>query len=222
MLFVEESGAAAWLVRLARAVGDADLATTVVHTVESLAADNPGFPTVEAAAVHARGLYDGDPVALARAATEHLEPWAGATAAEDLGILLADSDTDTAVRYLERALLGFEHIGAEREAARVRNGLRALGISRRRAGAGRPAVSGWGSLNDMERTIAHLVNQSMTNRQIAKRVFLSPHTVNYHLRQIFRKLDINSRVELARLTQEQYSAQGGSDVEDQALDAVAY
>ena len=74
----------------------------------------------------------------------------------------------------------------------------------------------------MERTIAHLVNQSMTNRQIAKRVVLSPHTVNYHLRQIFRKLDINSRVELARLTQEQYSAQGGSDVEDQALDAVAY
>jgi transposase len=38
----------------------------------------------------------------------------------------------------------------------------------------------------------------MTNRQIAKRVHLSAHTVNYHLRKVYKKLGIKTRVELAR------------------------
>lgn len=58
--------------------------------------------------------------------------------------------------------------------------------------------AGWKSLSEHERTISYLVGEGLTNRQIATRIFLSPHTVNYHLRQIFRKLDISSRVELAR------------------------
>jgi DNA-binding CsgD family transcriptional regulator len=57
----------------------------------------------------------------------------------------------------------------------------------------------WNRLTDHERTIAGLVSSGFTNQQIAKRVYLSPHTVNYHLRRIFRKLDIGSRAELAGL-----------------------
>ncbi|MCC8244954.1 LuxR family transcriptional regulator [Saccharothrix luteola] len=57
----------------------------------------------------------------------------------------------------------------------------------------------WASLTRTEHAIARLVSRGMTNRQIASRVFLSPHTVNYYLRRIFRKLDIASRVELATL-----------------------
>jgi DNA-binding CsgD family transcriptional regulator len=60
---------------------------------------------------------------------------------------------------------------------------------------------GWESLSGTELAIARLVSQAMTNRQIATRVHLSPHTVNYHLRQIYRKLEINSRVQLASLAQ---------------------
>ena len=55
----------------------------------------------------------------------------------------------------------------------------------------------WSDLSDMERRIAHLVSGGLTNRQIAKQVHLSAHTVNYHLRKIYRKLGINTRVELA-------------------------
>jgi DNA-binding CsgD family transcriptional regulator len=54
------------------------------------------------------------------------------------------------------------------------------------------------SLTEQERRIAGLVGSGLTNQQVARRLYLSPHTVNYHLRTIFRKLDIASRVELAR------------------------
>lgn len=61
--------------------------------------------------------------------------------------------------------------------------------------ASRPAL-GLAGLTDTERTIADLVAQGFTNRQIAERVFVSRHTVDYHLRSVFRKLDITSRIEL--------------------------
>jgi DNA-binding NarL/FixJ family response regulator len=57
-------------------------------------------------------------------------------------------------------------------------------------------------LTATERQIAGLVSQALTNQQIAHRLDMSPHTVNYHLRQIFQKLGVSSRVELARLVQD--------------------
>jgi DNA-binding CsgD family transcriptional regulator len=63
---------------------------------------------------------------------------------------------------------------------------------------GRP-VCCWGSLTDTERRVAALVAEGLTNREVAERMFLSRHTVDFHLRQIFRKLDVNSRVDLTRL-----------------------
>jgi DNA-binding CsgD family transcriptional regulator len=58
---------------------------------------------------------------------------------------------------------------------------------------------GWDSLTATERTLASIVGQGLTNKQAAARLFVSRHTVDSHLRHIFRKLDINSRVELAAL-----------------------
>ncbi|MEV6604908.1 helix-turn-helix transcriptional regulator [Kutzneria sp. NPDC051319] len=79
-----------------------------------------------------------------------------------------------------------------------------LRLPAQRVGRPGPARTGsdtaqLGCLTDTERVIAQLVGTGMTNRQVATRVSLSPHTVNYHLRRIFRKLDIRSRVELARI-----------------------
>ncbi|HET9381766.1 MAG TPA: LuxR family transcriptional regulator [Streptomyces sp.] len=53
-----------------------------------------------------------------------------------------------------------------------------------------------GNLSPREDAIVRLVAQGLTNSQIATRVNLSPHTVNFHLRKIFRKLGVSSRVEL--------------------------
>jgi DNA-binding CsgD family transcriptional regulator len=63
------------------------------------------------------------------------------------------------------------------------------------------AHAGWSSLTVAELAIADLIGEALTNQQIARRVVRSPHTVNYHLRQIYRKLGINSRVQLAALVQ---------------------
>jgi DNA-binding CsgD family transcriptional regulator len=58
---------------------------------------------------------------------------------------------------------------------------------------------GWDSLTDTERTVTELAAEGLTNRDIGRQLFLSHHTVGFHLRAIFRKLDIGSRVELAGL-----------------------
>ena len=62
---------------------------------------------------------------------------------------------------------------------------------------------GWPSLTDSERGVADLVASGLSNRETARRLFLSPHTVDFHLRQIYRKLEIGSRVELAALVAQQ-------------------
>ncbi|SDJ38317.1 helix-turn-helix transcriptional regulator [Nonomuraea jiangxiensis] len=65
----------------------------------------------------------------------------------------------------------------------------------------RPADPGpaWSRLTDSERTVAEHVARGLTNRETAALLFISPHTVDYHLRQVFRKFQVRSRVELARL-----------------------
>ncbi|MEO3746332.1 LuxR C-terminal-related transcriptional regulator [Plantactinospora sp. B5E13] len=62
-----------------------------------------------------------------------------------------------------------------------------------------PLDTVWTGLAENEQLIARLAGEGLTNQQIARRVYLSPHTVNYHLRRIFRKLKVNSRIELAKM-----------------------
>jgi DNA-binding CsgD family transcriptional regulator len=67
-------------------------------------------------------------------------------------------------------------------------------------------MTGWTDLTDTERTVAELVARGMTNKQAGRVMFLSRHTVDYHLRRVFKKLGVNSRVELARAIGEHYEA----------------
>lgn len=189
-LLAEEPAAAAWYVRTALAENDTDTAAALVRWV--VEADDC------AAAEHARGVYHGDRVALERAVCRHVDVWSCASAAEDLAVLLTSNDRDAAVERLDEALTAYTAMGAERDAARVRRRLRALGVRRRHWRTTDRPESGWGSLTDAERSVAVLVIQGLTNKQVATRMFLSPHTVGFHLRQIFRKLGIHSRTELTR------------------------
>ncbi|WCN04118.1 LuxR family transcriptional regulator [Streptomyces sp. M92] len=189
--------AAPWLVRTALAAERPEFAARTVAAAQSLAEGNRNWPVVAAAADHARWLLGGDANALQLTADLHRDPWARAQLEEDLG--RATEDRNIAVRHLQRAAQTYARAGASRDAARVRQSLRSQGVRRRHwKNASRPDT-GWAALTDTERAVAHLVAAGMTNRQAAQQMFLSPHTVNFHLRNIYRKLEIASRVNLAAI-----------------------
>ncbi|WP_214110966.1 helix-turn-helix transcriptional regulator [Acrocarpospora catenulata] len=209
-LLTLEPPVTAWLVRLALAVHDRAAAESVVATAEALAHANPGFPALASAAAHARGLLDNDRDALALAAERAEDVWARASAAEDLGVALGGCGRqEEGAGSLDRALTIYHDLGSARDAARVRKRLRGLGVRHRHwTYADRPPV-GWESLTETEHAIAVLVADGYTNRQIAEQMFISAHTVAFHLKHVYRKLRIGSRVELARIAM----AQGRIDPE---------
>jgi DNA-binding CsgD family transcriptional regulator len=204
-ILLGEPTAAAWLTRTALAAGDTELAATAADTVERLAFDNRGYAAITAAAAHSLGLVGRDPGRLAEAAAQQPDPWAKASAAEDLGVLHArQADREDAIHHLTQAVQGYQLTGAAADAARVRRRLRELGVRRRHwAHSGARPVTGWDSLTEAERAASELVAQGLNNRQIASRMYISVHTVAFYMRQIFRKLDIGSRVQLARIVIQQ-------------------
>ncbi len=198
---------AAWLVRASLAAGDQALASQVTGTAVALANANPGFPALAAAAAHSQGLATRNTGLLAEAAVQHPDPWARASAAEDLAVLLASTAKDQAIRHLKTAFDGYRQTGAGRDQARIRRRLRELGVRRRHwtTPATRP-VAGWDSLTGTEQAVSRLVAEGLNNNQVAARMYISTHTVAHHLRQAFRKLQIASRVELARIVIEEAAA----------------
>ncbi|MCU1375124.1 MAG: putative transcriptional regulator [Actinomycetia bacterium] len=82
------------------------------------------------------------------------------------------------------------------------------GGGRRRPRAGHPTF-GWESLTETEHSVIELVAGGLTNQEAAERLFLSRHTVGFHLRSIFAKLGVSSRVALTRLAVERDLPVGG-------------
>ena len=86
----------------------------------------------------------------------------------------------------------FSEFGMEAFAERARVELEATGEHARRR-----TVDTLGQLTPQEAQISRLVAQGLTNREIAAQLFISPSTVEYHLRKAFRKLGVKSRTQLA-------------------------
>jgi DNA-binding CsgD family transcriptional regulator len=199
-----EPGASAWFVRTALAAGDRSRAEVVVLGAELLAVDNPSCGVLATAALHARALLDQDAEALSEVALAHVHPLSRADAAADAGSAFADSgDRSVACEQLDVAMTAYVEIGMDREAARVRALLRELGVRRRHWRQEDRPVEGWKSLTETERRIAEAVSDGLTNRQVGVRLFLSRHTVDFHLRHVFCKLGITSRSELTLVAIEQ-------------------
>jgi DNA-binding NarL/FixJ family response regulator len=95
---------------------------------------------------------------------------------------------------LRAALETFETLGASFWAERARQELRASGETARR-GADLVATE----LTAQESQVAGLVRQGLSNKEVAARLFISPRTVDFHLRNVYTKLGITSRTELAAL-----------------------
>jgi DNA-binding CsgD family transcriptional regulator len=190
------------LIRIALAAGDDELAEAATAHAERRAQLNSRVATIVATAAHARGLLTSNIDDLQRAV--HLfatgpRPLARASVLEDLAVAHAGAGAiDAAIAALDDALVLYAGAGASWDTGRVRSRLRAHGI-RRRLSARDRADTGWGAMTDSELAVARLVAQGLTNREVAERQFVSPHTVSSHLRSIFAKLEINSRLALARI-----------------------
>jgi DNA-binding CsgD family transcriptional regulator/tetratricopeptide (TPR) repeat protein len=198
-------GDEAQMVRMAAAVGDRELAESAVAHASKRAELSPGVPSLAATAAHAAGLLNRDTDALFEAVslfkpTSH--SLALAAAYEDLGVAQQqDGTAESGIDALTQALVLFARAGSTQDAARIRSRLRSLGIRRRVATGERP-TSGWAAMTKSELAVAQLVADGLTNREVAKRLFVSPNTVTTHLRQVFAKLGVKSRVDLTRLATE--------------------
>jgi DNA-binding CsgD family transcriptional regulator len=208
-LFPHEVPDDAEVVRIAAAAADEELADHAIALAERRAILNPTVRSCAAAAAHARGIWFESIPDLENATQLYREgprPLAYASALEDLGRVrvAAGGDAALAIGSFDEALSITTRLGAEWDSARLRGRLRRLGVHRRYRGGERPKT-GWASLTDPEINVATLAAEGRTNRQIAEHLFISPHTVNMHLRHIFGKLGINSRVQLTRFVTEQTS-----------------
>jgi DNA-binding CsgD family transcriptional regulator len=189
------------LARIATAVGDQRLAGAARRSAELRADLNPGVASISGTFAHVRGLIDADAGACVEA-IGHFErgprPLALASALEDSGRLqLARGETARAVDELGRALEIYVHAGASWDAGRARQRLRSIGV-RRRVQSAAHARDGWAALTESELAVVRLVVQGLTNRAVAERLYVSPHTVSTHVRHAFDKLELKSRVELVR------------------------
>ncbi len=189
------------LVRLALALGHRAVAAEVASVVAAGVALAPEVPTVRSLALRCQGLVGGEveamieAVALARR-TPLLAEHAGAC--EDAARLLAQSGRrDESAALLAEALERYEQAGADAWAGRVRAQLRALGVRPGPRGPRHRPAGGWGSLTGTERAVSLLVAEGLTNGAVARRLYISPHTVNTHLRHVFAKLGVPNRVALA-------------------------
>jgi DNA-binding CsgD family transcriptional regulator len=122
-----------------------------------------------------------------------------ARALHDLGRCLLDEDRAEAVETLKRSAAAFESCGATWRREQVRELLRGLGARGRRAVTAGLGPSG---LTPRERQVARLAAEGRTAREIGEHLFIGERTVETHLANVYAKLGVRSKIELARRASE--------------------
>ena len=195
-----DSWSAVALLRLYVLAGRADDARQVLAALQEQAR-RFDTPCALGQALRGQGLIERDAAVLLAAVEEMRRsprPPETAETCNDAAAALAEAGRlDEAVALWEEALGVYEALEATRDVAMVRAALRAHGVRRSRRSRHARASSGWHSLTPTEHRVVTLVAQRLTNREVADRLFISRHTVESHLKSVYRKLGITSRLELA-------------------------
>ena len=186
---------------LALAAGDRDFALAAAGRAQTAAERNPGAASLAGLALQVRGLVLGD-VSLLGQAVQRLEGAPRvmllASALADYGsLLLRAGDVESGAAALRRAWSVYDSRGAVRPAGSVARTLRDAGVAVGAAPAPRRPDKGWEALTAAEFAVAELISAGNTNRLAARALGISPNTVGTHLRAVFAKLDVRSRVQLA-------------------------
>jgi len=188
-------------VRLAAKIGDLGTAKALAGQAVARAADSE-IPHRQANALYCRSLLDHDATRLLAAAERYGDasrPLLSAKALEAAaGDFVSTDDRDQARAAFTKAVEIYTSLGAATDVARLQTRFRAHGIRRGPHAKHRQARSGWDSLTPAETKIAALVKGGLSNPEIAARLFLSRRTVATHVSHILKKLDVHSRIDIAR------------------------
>lgn len=188
-------------VRLALEVNDMAGARDFVTRAVAFAAASE-IPHRQAIAWHCQGMLDRDPVQLLRAANCYRtarRPLPRAQALEAAGVALAERDriAEARTRFTDAFSL-YTELGAAWDLARTQAKFRMYGIRRGPHSRHRRARQGWESLTPTELKVVTLVAEGMSNPQIAAQLFLSRRTVQTHVSHVLSKLNLQSRIDIAR------------------------
>jgi DNA-binding CsgD family transcriptional regulator/tetratricopeptide (TPR) repeat protein len=188
-------------VRLATETGNLATARTFADHAAALAAGSEILHR-QANALYCQGLVDHDGPRLLAAAARYedagrplLRAKALEAAAEEF---VGVGDISQARAAFTRAVEVYTGLGAAADAARLQATFRAHGIRRGPRVKHRQARNGWDSLTPTEIKIAALVEDGLSNPEIAGRLMLSRRTVATHVSHILKKLDVHSRTDIAR------------------------
>ncbi|MGW4466612.1 LuxR C-terminal-related transcriptional regulator [Micromonospora sp. NPDC004704] len=187
------------LVRAALAIGEPALARTVAGHTATIAERVDG-PLWSGLADHAAALVERDPATLRQAVARLRATTARPALADallDLARLPGVPSAEAGAAAQESAGL-YGRIGATGDQERAQRQLRALGATEQRSRDTRPRA-GLDALTQSEVRVAALLAAGATKQQAAARLFVSFHTVDTHLRAIYAKLGIRTRLELARI-----------------------
>lgn len=189
------------LTRLAVACGDRDLATQVGAELQRIAESNPDDRLIAARTRWVEALLADDPAPLLIAAEllgdlDH--PFEAAQARlQAAGILVDSGRRQEAAPCLREALACLEALQAQPGADCAREQLQVIDGAPERRTRKRRAVSGWDALTPTEYEIVEEVCEGRSNPEVAERLGISRRTVEAHLRSIYAKLDVSSRLNLA-------------------------
>jgi DNA-binding CsgD family transcriptional regulator len=169
---------------------------------------NPGVATLDGTALHVHGLLTDDPDSLGNAVDtlrRSPRPLLLADALKYHGSTqLAAHRLDEGVHALVEAAEIYQRVGAVAGSRSVSKLLRGHGIRGVRVNSPAPRPpTGWAALTPTECRVVELIGAGHSNRSAATELGVSPNTVNTHLRAVFRKLDVKSRVQLTIAYREQ-------------------
>jgi DNA-binding CsgD family transcriptional regulator/tetratricopeptide (TPR) repeat protein len=188
-------------VRLAVKTGDKTAAKTLAGQAAELA-DGSQIPHRQANALYGQGMVDRDAATLFESAQRYADasrPLPRAKALEAAAECLVEVEDRVGARHaFEQAMEVYEFLGAEADLNRVQAEFRGYGIRRGPHSKHRRAQSGWESLTDAELKVAALVQEGLSNPDIAARLMLSRRTVATHVSHILKKLEVATRTDIAR------------------------
>jgi DNA-binding CsgD family transcriptional regulator len=188
-------------VRLAVKTGDLETARALTGHAAAFAAELE-IPHRQANVLFCRGLLEHDATQLLTAAERYRDasrPLFSAKALEAAAEeFVSVGDRGQARAAFTRAVELYASLGAAADVARLQATFRAHGIRRGPRSKHRQARSGWDSLTPAETKIAALVEEGLSNPEIAAKLLLSRRTVATHVSHILKKLGVHSRTDIAR------------------------